>query len=218
MFLKHIGRQGDRKVAIVFRQIPGEEHMALVVYPDVLPVSYHDALMKLIESEPGQAAVELSDVLHRNLMPDGRGVLEALHREGMLKKVSTASIVVTPNAQSNVRLDELNRVLTEMSTGEAAIKRMAELDSQAGLQTKKRVNPTAMDRPQEIGAPNNSRANPSSDTGLDDATLAANFASQAERMEAEAKGLLVEAKRLKEQAAGLAPAKPKAAKKAKATA
>jgi hypothetical protein len=34
--LKHVGRHGDRKVAIIFREIPGEEHMCLVIYPDVL--------------------------------------------------------------------------------------------------------------------------------------------------------------------------------------
>ena len=26
--IKHIGKHGDRKVAIVFREIPGEEHMS----------------------------------------------------------------------------------------------------------------------------------------------------------------------------------------------
>ena len=221
MFLKHIGRQGDRKVALIFRQIPGEDHMCLVVYPDVLPVSYHDALMKVIESEPAQNAVEISEVLHRSLMPDGRGMLQALHQEGMLKKISTNSVIVTPNRQSNVRLDELNRVLTEMSQGEAAVKRMAELDSQAGLQPKKRVSPTAL--PREVGAPNNSRAQPAveplsapADGLLDDAALAANFATQAAKMEAEAKGLLAEAARLKEQAAGMVPAKAKAPAKARA--
>ena len=35
--IKHIGKHGDRKVAIVFREVPGEEHMTLVgrgVAPD----------------------------------------------------------------------------------------------------------------------------------------------------------------------------------------
>jgi len=210
MFLKHIGRQGDRKVAIVFRQIPGEDHMCLVVYPDVLPVSYHDSLMKVIESEPGQQATELSEVLSRNLMPDGRGMLQALHQEGMLKKVSTNSVIVTPNRTSNVRLDELNKVMTEMAQGEAAVKRLAELDSETGLQPKKRVSPTAL--PRELGAPNNSRAQAAveplqaaTNSALDDSALAANFATQAAQMEAEARGLLAEAARLKEQAEGLTP-------------
>ena len=46
--IKHIGKHGDRKVAIVFREVPGEEHMALVVYPETLPISFHDAIMKVI--------------------------------------------------------------------------------------------------------------------------------------------------------------------------
>jgi hypothetical protein len=47
--IKHIGKHGDRKVAIVFREVPGEEHMALVIYPDVLQVSMHDSIMKVIK-------------------------------------------------------------------------------------------------------------------------------------------------------------------------
>jgi hypothetical protein len=43
--LKHVGRHGDRKVAIIFREIPGEEHMCLVIYPDVLPTHFHDMEM-----------------------------------------------------------------------------------------------------------------------------------------------------------------------------
>jgi hypothetical protein len=38
--LKHIGRHGDRKVAIIFRELPGEEHMCLVIYPETLPTHY----------------------------------------------------------------------------------------------------------------------------------------------------------------------------------
>ena len=81
--LKHIGRTGDRKIAIVFREIPNEEHMCLVIYPDVLPTHIHNSVMSVLESAPGQQATNLADVFHRNLLPDGRGILEALHREGM---------------------------------------------------------------------------------------------------------------------------------------
>ena len=44
--LKHIGRHGDRKVAILFREVPGEDHMCLVIYPETLPTHIHDSIMK----------------------------------------------------------------------------------------------------------------------------------------------------------------------------
>ena len=40
-FLKHIGKHGDRKVAVIFRQIPGDDHMCLCIYPDLLAISIH---------------------------------------------------------------------------------------------------------------------------------------------------------------------------------
>jgi hypothetical protein len=43
--LKHIGRHGDRKVAIIFRELPGEEHMCLVIYPETLPTHIHNTIM-----------------------------------------------------------------------------------------------------------------------------------------------------------------------------
>ena len=131
--LKHIGRHGDRKVAILFREVPNEEHMCLVVYPDVLPTHIHDSVMQTLESPEGQAATQLADACHRRLLPDGRAQLEALHREGMIKKVPTNQIIVTPTPQSSVKLDELNRIIKEMEQGEAAIKRLQEIDESTGL-------------------------------------------------------------------------------------
>ena len=31
--IKHLGKHGDRKVAIMFREVPDQDHMCLVVYP-----------------------------------------------------------------------------------------------------------------------------------------------------------------------------------------
>ena len=38
-FIRHIGKHGDRKIAILYRQVPGEDHMCLVVQPDILPAT-----------------------------------------------------------------------------------------------------------------------------------------------------------------------------------
>jgi hypothetical protein len=198
--LKHIGRHGDRKVAIVFREIPGEDHMCLVIYPDVLPTPIHDTVMKVLESPVGQQESVLADALHRNLLPDGRAILEALHKEGMLKKVSTEHIIMTPTANSTVRLDELNRLVREMEQGEGARKRMAELDASAGLvdpQTKRRAEAEFKSQQQQ-------KATNPTDT-LDDKTLATNMLSQAKRMEVEARGLIAEAARMKKEAERMFP-------------
>jgi hypothetical protein len=95
-FLKHVGKHSDRKVAILWRQVPNEDHMALVIYPEVLPAPWHDAIMKVLESDVGQQAEDFADALHRSLLPDGRVILETLHMEKMIKKVRTTDVIVTP--------------------------------------------------------------------------------------------------------------------------
>ena len=41
MFTKHIGKHGDRKVAVVFKEVPDEDHMSLVIYTEVLQSAMH---------------------------------------------------------------------------------------------------------------------------------------------------------------------------------
>ena len=197
-FLKHIGKQGDRKIAIVFRTIPGDEHMCLVIFPEVLPIAWHDAIMRVLESPEGQASEELSDVLHRNLLPDGRNILETLHTERMLKRVRTDQVTVTPTPQSSVRLDELNRMLKEMTDPAMAQKRAAE-----------HANRGMVDAPTKRAAEAAFKAGQlppvSGDNALSDAQIAGNILAQAKRMESEAKGLIAEAARMKKEAERMHP-------------
>jgi len=211
--IKHIGKHGDRKVAIVFREVPGEEHMALVIYPDVLQVSMHDAIMKVIESPVGQEAENLGDALFRSLLPDGRPMLQTLHAEGMIKKVQAKQVVVTPNASSHVNLDEMNGIIRKMKMGEQAIKEMADIDANRGITGKARRRD---DFGREVGAPvDGIRAGSAAVAGsdaaraLDDAQLARDRLAQAQRMETEARGLLAESARLKAEAEAMAGGQPK---------
>ena len=207
--LKHVGRHGDRKVVVVFRKIQGEDHMALVTYSDNLPSMVHDEVMKVVESVVGQQAGELADALSRHYMPDGSQCLTALHRGGWLKKVQTKQIILTPNAKTSVRLDEVNNILDKMALGEEAKQQLAEMDAQRGYR-----DPAKSTRePREVGEPTKttsasvSGASASPTNVLSDADIAQQRLDQANRMEAEAKGLLAEAKRLKEEAKALTPAK-----------
>lgn len=203
--LKHIGKHSDRKVAIVFREVPNEEHMCLIVYPETLPINVHDSVMRVIESDVGQQAENLGDALFRSLLPDGRPILQTLHTEGMIKKVQTSQIVVTPNASSHVRLDEMNSILREMKQGEAAIKKLAQLDQDKGITGKARRRD---DFGREVGAGSNLQrgaqvAGSDAAKALDDASLANDLKLQAQRMAAEAKGLLAESDRLIREATAL---------------
>ena len=206
-FLKHIGKNGDRKVAIVFRQIPGDEHMCLVVYPDLLPTHIHDPLMKVIESPVGQTAEELADALHRNILPDGRNMLGALHAERMMKRVNTAQVLVTPNRSSNVKLSELNKILNEMKRGEDAVRKMADIDNSAGLVDPKvkRAAEAAYKDSQKVSKAESGYTAASTDSALDDKAIAANMLTQAVRMHNEATGMINEAARMKKEAERMFP-------------
>lgn len=200
-FLKHIGRHGDRKVATLFREVPQEEHMCLVIYPDTLPAPWESAIMKVLESEVGQQAENFADALHRSLLPDGRVILETLHREKMIKKIRAGDVIMTPRSDSSIRLDELNKMLNEMKTGEAAIKRLAESDAGRGM-----VDPS-IKRAAEAAFKNQSAPQPtqSPDGALSDRQIAANMLAQAQKMEAEGKGLLAESARMRKDAERMDP-------------
>lgn len=216
--IKHIGKHGDRRVAIVFREVPGEDHMCLVVYPDVLPVAMHDSMMKVIESEPGQAAENLGDALFRSLFNDGRPMLQTLHAEGMIKKVQTKQVTVTPTATSHVNLEEMNGIIRKMKLGEDAIREMADLDANRGMTGRVRQKD---DFGREVGAPNefvrgSSVAGSDAARALDDASIARDLETQAARMAAEAKSLLAESERLMKEAATMSGAGPETKPAAKA--
>jgi hypothetical protein len=220
--IKHVGKHNNKRIVLLWRRVPNEGHMALVTYSDTLPRLIHDEVMKALESPIGQNAKELSDVLFRTTMADGRNALEVLHKEGFIKKVPTSQVLITPTAKSSVRLDELNGILDEMEKGEEAIKKMADIDSNAGLQTKKRRTTEG----REVGMPPNnasvSRTNldvEATDSAaaylkgaLTDGDLAQSLTSQAEAMKAQAAQLLAEAKKLEQEANKFAPGKNATAK------
>jgi hypothetical protein len=210
-FLRHIGKHNERKIAIIFREVPGEPHMCLVAYPEVLNRHIHDPLMKCIESDIGQSSENLADALNRTYTVDGKIILQALHAEGQLKKVNTEQVIVTPAPNTRIKLNELNKILDEMKQGEAAVKRLAELDSSTGLQ-----DPADVARRMRGDKQSASAAPIAASTGdaLGDIQLANNFRAQAERMDREAKGLLAEAARLMKEAAQLEGAVTEAAPKA----
>jgi hypothetical protein len=207
-FMKHVGKHGDRKVCIMFRQVPGEEHMALIIYPETLPAHWQQAVQSVLESDVAQQSEELADALHRNFLPDGRPILQTLHEERMIKKVRTGDIIVTPNLNSNIRLDELNKMLNEMKLGEEAIKKMAQNDASRGMvapEVKRKAEAEFKAEQAQKQATATSAFQAPSQGALSDRDIAANMLAQAKKMEIEAKQLIAEAGRMKKEAEKMDP-------------
>jgi len=212
--LKHIGKHNNRKVAVIFHQVPDEDHMCLIVYSDVLPRIIHDELMKSLESPVGQQVKNLGEALHRSIMSDGRNALEVIHKEGFMKKVQTSQVIMTPTPSSQIRLDELNTILAEMSKGEDAVKRLAEMDASSGIQNKKRDNTPKRDvgEPKAKAAKIEAPLQAGPNDVLTDEMIATQQLAQATKMRNEAASLLAEATRLEADSAALVTATPSAVK------
>ena len=196
-FTRHVGKHGDRKVAVVFREVPGEAHMCLVTYTETINQHIHDPLIQCIESDIGQNSEHLADALNRTYTKDGKPILQVLHLEGQLKKVQTSQILMTPSPNQLIRLDELNKILDEMKLGEDAVKRMAELDKSRGIQDPATVA-RKMRGAKDATVPKGLQA---SGDALGDQAIAQNLRQQAAKMDIEAKGLMAESARLHKEAA-----------------
>ena len=211
--IKHVGRHNNKRVVIAYKQVPDEDHMCLVIYSESLPMRIHDEVMKVLESEVGQQANDFADALFRHTMADGVNCLTAIHRGGLLSKVPTNQVIVTPTSSSSVRLDELNTILNEIAKGAEATDKLAKAD--AGQRFEGR----------ELGEPakahdsvNTTSASVNTDGVLSDADIANQRTAQANKLRADAQGLLAEATRLDNEANALAPKATKAkVTKAKAT-
>ena len=89
---KHVGELADEsksKVVVLYRTVPSEPNNCLVLGTKFLPEMYHNALMRAVESEGGQAENELGVYLARQTFPDGTNMLSLLHNDNYIKKFKT---------------------------------------------------------------------------------------------------------------------------------
>jgi len=196
--IKHVGKHGDKRVAVIFREVPGEDHMALVTYPDSLKQSTHDDLMNAIQSNKGQQANHLGEALHSIVGADGQTLLNLLHREGFMKKVRTQDIIMMPRPnQPGARLDEINKIIRDLETGSEAASKLADLDANAGLADPAKRAKGIQAAAEVVGV--------QAQGVLGDAEIARNLVTQAEQMKAQMATLQAEADRLLAEAAELDP-------------
>lgn len=98
--VKHVGviSNTGKNVVVVFMNLPDDENHALVVDTDALPDTFNESLRRIVESEEGQNAKNLADVLGRRMSPDGSNLtlLNKFHQAGRLQKVPVDLITMTP--------------------------------------------------------------------------------------------------------------------------
>lgn len=182
--LKHIGLHKDKKIVLLFREVPGEDHMCLVCYSEMLPRLAHDEIMKVVESASGQQAKNLGDALFNTIMQDGSNCLQFLHKSGLIKKVPTNVVKLTPNAKSSVMLDELNKLINNIEAGDKASEKL------------NKISPI----PEKDYVEDSVTVN---ETALSDSDLATQRIEQAQQMRADAARLLKEAEVLEAEAESL---------------
>jgi hypothetical protein len=125
--IKHIGTHKGKKLVVLYNTVPDEDHMCLVAYSDSLSPLIHEEVMRCVESNAGQSAATLAEVLFRVTMKDGTNALNSLHAGGLIKKIPTSQVTLTPNPATKVTLEEVNRIIGEMERGKQANKKLNDL-------------------------------------------------------------------------------------------
>ena len=98
--LKHVGRltTNNRKLVVAYR-VPMNPENCLVIHTESLDAADHDTLINMVESNAGQTANELSEVMARTQLSDGSNMLGRFHTTGKLVKVATDIVELTPTEQ-----------------------------------------------------------------------------------------------------------------------
>ena len=203
--LKHVGKMANTgaKVLVVFRTLPGESNMALVLPVSQLPDSYHDSIMEVVETQQAQDSFEFGEMMFRRTFPDGRPMLQAMQADNRLHKVATDTVIMTPTPTDSIILSQLNVLVAEQKN--CSIDDLYTFVS--GAPTTKPSKPQQEVQPNvdpDIPAP--LRAQASNTEALSDKDLAKSFRSQADAM-------YKEAAKLRKQADDLDPPAKKATKK-----
>jgi hypothetical protein len=199
--LKHIGRlkHNQRKVIVAYKTLPDDPEHCVCVTTESLEAADHDFVMQLVESNSGQATDEFAEAMARSTLSDGSNMLNNFHHTGRMSRYNTKDVEMTPDTQTVISLDELNRMIADQ-------KGVAIEDLALSNPSKKRKPAEAAKAPSKPVAETPVAEAPvtplqaPTDGVITDEQLASNYRSQADR-------LFKEAKQLREQAEQLSPTK-----------
>jgi len=195
--LKHVGRMktNNSKILVVFKTLPGDPDHCLVTGTAGLNDSYHNSIIELVDSQQAQDTYEFGEILSTRYFPDGKPMLAALHQNNNLVRVATKDVEMTPNPNTAIGLDELNKLIAEQRG--VKLEDLALTDGKKA-EVKEVAKVTDLTQP----AP---ALQATSNEVLSDTDLAKSYRSQADAM-------YKEAARLRKEADSLDPPKKKSTK------
>lgn len=178
--MKHVGqiKNTQKRVVVMFRELPNDSDHCLVVDTDALPDWMHDNIISAVESPGAQQSANFYEYAQRTVFSDGTNMLTTLHAQNRLSKHATTNIVMTPNNSVSLPLNELNDLIREQTGGAPVV---SPDDTQLGVAAS-----DAARKPFEPSAPRNTDV-------VDNTAIAQSMISQAEQFRAEAERLTKEA-------------------------
>lgn len=194
--IKHVGqlKSSGRRCIVVFREVPDQIDHCLVVDTDALADWMHDDMINAVESPGSQEAGNFYEYAQRTMFTDGSNMLQSLHAKGLLMKQPITNILMTPNGTVSIGLDELNKMISEQTSGAPSV--APPVDPADLTMAGKGPNPT----PNTVAEP---QAPVAGQKPIDDTSMAQGLLNQAASYENEAKTL-------REQAFEMSPSlKPK---------
>lgn len=207
--IKHVGQlHTGKRCVVVFREVPEEPNNCLVIDTDALPDWMHDDVINAVESPGAQESANFYEYAQRVMFTDGSNMLQALHKRGLMQKVPTGDVLMTPNNSVSIKLNELNDIINEQNGGTPVV--VPEEDPNSLKVANKQLD-TVNEVVDTMPVMENATDNMASDT-MDDLALARSLMDQAITFQKEADDL-------KERAIAIDPSlKPKRGRPVKNTA
>lgn len=107
---KHIGiiKNTGTRVVVVFRHMPEDRKHCLVAEIDRLPEMYSEKMKEYLNSQAAKQTNDFYEYLNTRIFPDGNNALNALHINGLLRKIEVDMVQMTPLPHQELPLQVLN--------------------------------------------------------------------------------------------------------------
>jgi len=134
---KHSGvlKNTGVRVAVVFRKLPTDDKVCLIVETERLPDSYHDYIIQTLNSKEATETNDFYEVLNRRTFPDGTNCLTSLHQRGYLRREPVSNVTMMPLPGQAVPLELINATIDKKVDEYLARQKAAQADKSEDIKT-----------------------------------------------------------------------------------